>query len=144
MAALKSGGQELTQSTMDFLKEKWRSAAWSVIVIAVLTTICLILGKNMIAIGLCAGWIVSVINYILLAYVIDLAVQRYRRSGDRILTLLLMAGGYHGRFWGLIAVLYFAFQRYGTGFGFAFIIGMSLLKWVTVCEAIDSAFSEDI
>lgn len=143
MAADKPAGQELTQSTMDFLKEKWRSATWSVFVIAVLVLICLILGKNLIAIGLLSGWVISLINYILLAFMLDVVINRYRRKGNKILTLLLTVGGFHGRFWALIFVIYYSFQLYGTDFGLAFIIGMSLLKWVIVCEAIDEAFSDD-
>ncbi len=143
MTAEKPVGQELTQSTMEFLKEKWRSAAWSAFVIAVLVLVCLILGKTLIAIGLLSGWIISLINYILLAYVLDLVYKRYKNKGNKIITLLLSVGGYYGRFWALILFIYYAFQLYGSGFGLAFIIGMSLLKCVTVCEAIDQAFSDD-
>ncbi|MHB9095710.1 MAG: ATP synthase subunit I [Eubacteriales bacterium] len=143
MAADNASSQELTQSTMEFLKEKWRSAAWSVFVIAVLVLISLVLGKNMIAIGLLSGWIISLLNYILLAFLIDLIVKRYKKKGNKVITLLLTIGGYHGRFWALIFVLYYAFQLYGNGFGLAFLIGMSLLKWVAVCESLDRAFSED-
>ncbi len=143
MAAERPVSQELTQSTMEFLKEKWRSAAWSVFVITILVLICLVLGKHLIAIGLLAGWLASLINYILLAYMVDLVIKRYKRKGNKVVTLLLTVGGYHGRFWALIFVIYYAFQLYGSGFGIAFIIGMSLLKWVTVCEAIDKAFSDD-
>ncbi len=143
MAAEKSGSRELTQSTMDFLKEKWRSAAWSVCVIAVLVVICLVLGKSLIAIGLVSGLVISLINYILLAFLLDLVIKRYRRKGNKVATLLMTVGGYHGRFWALIILIYYAFQLYGSGFGLALIIGMSLLKWVTVCEALDRAFSDD-
>jgi len=139
----KSGCPELTQSTMDFLKEKWRSAAWSVFVIAVLVVICLVLGKQLIAIGLISGWIVGLINYILLAFILDGAVKKYKQKKNKRLVMLFMVGGYHGRFWALIFLIYWAFQLYGWGFGFAFIIGMSLLKWITVCEALDQAFSDD-
>ncbi|PKM81702.1 MAG: hypothetical protein CVU89_08090 [Firmicutes bacterium HGW-Firmicutes-14] len=143
MAAERDGGRELTQSTMDFLKEKWRSAVWSVFVIGVLILVCLVLGEYIVAIGLLSGWIVSLINYILLALMIDNLVKRYRKKKNKFLTLLLSIGGYHGRFWALIFIIYYAFQLYGTGFGLAFIVGMSLLKWVTVCESLDRAFSDD-
>ncbi len=143
IAADKPVSQELTQSTMDFLKEKWRSAAWSVFVIAVLVLICMVLGKNLIAVGLLSGWLVSLLNYILLAYMVDLVIKRYKKKGNKVVTLILSVGGYHGRFWALIFLMYYAFQLFGSGFGIAFIIGMSLLKWVTVCEALDKAFSDD-
>ena len=143
MAAEKAASQELTQSTMDFLKEKWRSAAWSVFVIAVLVLFCLAAGKHLIAIGLLSGWILSLFNYILLALLLDLIIKSYKRRGNKIIALLLTVGGYHGRFWALIGFIYYGFQFYGSGFGLALIIGMSLLKWVTVCEAIDKAFSDD-
>jgi len=143
MAADKQASQELTQSTMEFLKEKWLSVTWSVFVIAVLMLISLVLGKNLIAIGLAAGWAVSLLNYILLAYMLDSIIKRYKKKGNKVLTVLLTIGGYHGRFWVLIFVIYYAFQLYGPGFGVATVIGMSLLKWVTVCEAIDQAFSDD-
>jgi len=98
----------------------------------------------MIAIGLLSGWLISLINYILLAYMIDLIIRRYKKKGNKIITLLLSVGGYHGRFWALIVLIYYSFQLYGSGFGMAFIVGMSLLKWVTVCEAVDRAFEDDL
>jgi len=143
MVADNYGDRELTQSTMDFLKEKWRSAAWSAVVIAVLTAVCVIIHQFLIAAGLLAGWIISLINYILLAATVDYVVKRFRRTGNKFSATLLTVGGYHGRFWGLIILIYFAFQLYGAYFVLAFIAGMSLLKWVTVCEAIDRAFDDD-
>lgn len=135
--------RELTPSTMDFLKERWRSAVWSAVVIAILVVVCLVFRQFLIAAGLFAGWIMSFINYIFLAVAIDFVVDRFRRNGNKLFVLLLTVGGYHGRFWGLIILLYFAFQLYGVYFLMALIAGMSLLKWVTVCEAIDRSFNDD-
>ncbi len=143
MVADNYGDRELTPTTMDFLKEKWRSAAWSVVVIAVLIVVCVIIRQFLVAIGLFAGWIISLINYILLAATVDYVVQRFRRTGNKVSAMLLTVGGYHGRFWGLIVLLYFAFQLYGAYFVLAMIVGMSLLKWITVCEAIDRTFDDD-
>lgn len=143
MVADRHSDRELTPSTMDFLKEKWRSAAWSAVVIAILIVVCVIFRQFLIAAGILAGWITSLINYILLAACIDYVVNRFRRTGNKASALLLTVGGYHGRFWGLIILLYSAFQLYGVYFVMAFIVGMSLLKWITVCEAIDRAFDDD-
>lgn len=144
MVADRSGDRELTPSTMDFLKEKWRSAAWSAVVIVIATVVCVLFRQYLIALGLFAGWIMSLFNYILLAACIDYIVNRFRRTGNKASALLLTVGGYHGRFWGLILLLYYAFQLYGVYFVLAMLVGMSLLKWITVCEAIDRAFDDDI
>ncbi|MDA8235225.1 MAG: hypothetical protein M0Z31_10575 [Clostridia bacterium] len=124
--------------SVEYLKDKWKPALYSVIIAVILITMAVVVNEPLIAGGLGFGLVLGLLNYFAMAVIIDRGIQA-NHQGFSIAAVLMMVM-YHVRFWALAFVIYLVFTYWGQRFGLSMIFGMSLLKWTALVEILESCF----
>jgi len=121
-----------------YLKDKWKSAIYSLIIALTLAGIAVVVDEPLMAGGIGLGLVLGLVNYFLVAAIIDRGIQ-VQSQGSSIAAFITMVV-YHVRFWILALIMYLVFEHWGARFGLSMIMGMSLLKWTALVEILETCF----
>lgn len=132
-------GEATEKGAFEFVRKNARSAVVALIITVLCAVASALIQNYKAVIGFIAGYLLSLLNYLVMSYIIDQLIPEDIDLFTASLAKVFLFFAYHLRFAILIILIGILIYFFGPSLGLPLLVGLSILRWTVVMDNVQKS-----